>query len=98
METDKKVAKRTKRTKHTPILEEPQPIGEEATVAEIQPVPQETPPQQTPPKPTFTTDKTETYRTLLLERPNVPVITNMQEAVTFIGRYEQWNRKVKLQF
>ena len=58
--------------------------------------PQTQPQKET--KPLFTSDNEQEYRNLLLERPGVPVITNIQEAVKFVGRYEQWNRKVQLQF
>jgi hypothetical protein len=66
-------------------------------IATEQPETPQTAPQQEA-KPLFTADNSEIYRTLLLERPNVPFITNMQEAVEFVGRYEKWNRKVQSQF
>jgi hypothetical protein len=36
------------------------------------------------------------YIALLNERPLVPVLTNMQEAIHFVEDYQRWNRKVKL--
>lgn len=48
-------------------------------------------------KPTlFISDQQDTYRTMLLERPVMPVLTNMQEAVKFAGEYEKWNIRVQL--
>ena len=73
----------------------------EYTIAKIEPIPQETQPQptqQNPQKPAFTSDNSEVYRTLLLERPGVPFITTIQEATAFVDRYEKWNRKVQLTF
>lgn len=146
METDKKVAKRVKRVKHTPILTDelnavapittiklptvklspntaigdPSEIvfvmgencipstsgdlkisGVQFTDAPLKPTEPETPPQppqqnQEKPKPTFESDNSQVYRELLFERPVLPTITNIQEAVAFAGRYEQWNRKVQL--
>jgi len=105
METDKKVTKRTKRVEHTPILNintsDVAQIMDGSSIAEIEPIPQETQPQptqQNPQKPTFTSDNSEVYRTLLLERPGVPFITTIQEATAFVDRYEKWNRKVQLTF
>ena len=69
----------------------------EITDAENKPETPQTQPQKET-KPLFTSDNEQEYRNLLLERPGVPVITNIQEAVKFVGRYEQWNRKVQLQF
>lgn len=76
-------------------------IMDGSPIAEIEPIPQETQPQptqQNPQKPTFISDNSEVYRSLLLERPRVPFITTIQEATAFVDRYEKWNRKVQLTF
>jgi len=114
METDKKVAKRVKRNTNpietTVVFGEPDAYSEKAYPKEIteikvnateQPTPSETstqPTQQIPERPIFTSEKEESYRQLLLERPNVPCITNIQEAIKFVGDYQRWNNKVKLAF
>ena len=54
--------------------------------------------EEAPVKPLFEADHSETYRNLLLERPGVPVITNIQEAVSFMETYQKWNRKVQQVF
>lgn len=38
------------------------------------------------------------YRQLLLERPVLPVFTDMQTAVKFAGEYEKWNSRVQQTF
>ena len=98
MAKSKKVAKQVEVDTDTKITEIN--ITSDETVirnATEQPETPQTAPQQET-KPLFTSENEQKYRNLLLERPNVPVITNIQEAVTFVGRYEQWNRKVQLQF
>jgi hypothetical protein len=77
------------------------PVGETVFLAEEQPNQQETSPQpqqETPAKPTFEADNSALYRDLLLQRPGVPFISNMQEAVEFLDRYQKWNSKVQLAF
>lgn len=48
-----------------------------------------------PVKPLFVSDKEESYRQLLLEHPNRPYITNIQEATHYFEELDKWQRKVK---
>ena len=99
METAKKASRRTKRNPE-PIVQQTDLI-EETTIAKVeltQPETQAQPPQQNQEKPRFEADNSEVYRALLLERPGVPFISTIQEAVAFVEAYQKWNRKVQVAF
>jgi len=93
METTKKASKRAKRNPK-PIINPYEVISDAA----LEPQTQETTPQQEEPKPLFTSENEQAYRNLLLERPGVPFISNIGEAVAFVEAYGKWNRKVQLAF
>jgi hypothetical protein len=73
-------------------------IEEIATEQPAQPEEASQQAQQNQEKPLFTSDNETEFRNLLLERPGVPTITNIEEAIEFMGRYEKWNSKVQLAF
>lgn len=86
--------------KHKKVTEQhegnPEPIIEEAVVEDAVVEQVTLPPPPT--RPLFTTEDTDLYRNLLLERPGTPVLTNMTEAIQFVEDYQRWSRKVQVAF
>lgn len=85
MAKSKKTTEQPERTAQ-PITEEPQMQVTAETPAQVER------------KPLFVDEKADAYRNLLLERPGVPVVTNIQEAITFVEAYQKWNSKVQIAF
>ena len=73
-------------------------VKDNASIELTQPETQAQPPQQNQEKPRFEADNSEVYRALLLERPGIPFISTIQEAIVFVEAYQKWNRKVQTAF